>query len=215
MSYLNPQAIVSTEWLSRNINDPNLVVLDGTYHLPTANRNASEEFPQKHIEGAVFFDIDDIADANDSLPHMLPSDEVFSEKVGALGIDNEKRVVVYDVYGMQSAARTWWMFRFFGHENVAVLDGGLPKWIKEGNQISSSPVTPLTTTFVCNRQPQLVKNLNEIKEGLTYDDVLLTPAFSEVLPGRKYIRTIAGLNFEFSIHAAFILRHQNDGNLEM
>ena len=164
MSYLNPQAIVSTEWLSRNINDPNLVVLDGTYHLPTANRNASEEFPLKHIEGAVFFNIDDIADADNVLPHMLPSDKVFSEKVGALGINNEKRVVVYDVYGMQSAARTWWMFHFFGHENVAVLDGGLPKWIKEGNQISSSPVTPLTTTFVCNRQPQLVKNLNEIKE---------------------------------------------------
>ena len=164
MSYLNPQAIVSTEWLSRNINDPNLVVLDGTYHLPTANRNASEEFPLKHIEGAVFFNIDDIADADNVLPHMLPSDEVFSEKVGALGINNEKRVVVYDVYGMQSAARTWWMFHFFGHENVAVLDGGLPKWIKEGNQISSSPVTPLPTTFVCNRQPQLVKNLNEIKE---------------------------------------------------
>ena len=164
MSYLNPQAIVSTEWLARNINDPNLVVLDGTYHLPTANRNASEEFPLKHIEGAVFFNIDDIADADNVLPHMLPSDEVFSEKVGALGINNEKRVVVYDVYGMQSAARTWWMFHFFGHENVAVLDGGLPKWIKEGNQISSSPVTPLTTTFVCNRQPQLVKNLNEIKE---------------------------------------------------
>ena len=164
MSYVNPQAIVSTEWLSRNINDPNLVVLDGTYHLPTANRNACEEFPLKHIEGAVFFNIDDIADADNVLPHMLPSDKVFSEKVGALGINNEKRVVVYDVYGMQSAARTWWMFRFFGHENVAVLDGGLPKWIKEGNQISSSPVTPLTTTFLCNRQPQLVKNLNEIKE---------------------------------------------------
>ena len=123
MSYLNPQAIVSTEWLSRNINDPNLVVLDGTYHLPTANRNTSEEFPLKHIEGAVFFDIDDIADADNVLPHMLPSDEVFSEKVGALGINNEKRVVVYDVYGMQSAARTWWMFRFFGHVYLAVLDG--------------------------------------------------------------------------------------------
>ena len=79
MSYSNPQAIVSTEWLSRNINDPNLVVLDGTYHLPTANRNACEEFPLKHIEGAFFFDIDDIADADNGLPHMLPSDEVFSE----------------------------------------------------------------------------------------------------------------------------------------
>ena len=164
MSYLNPQAIVSTDWLSNNINDPNLVILDGTYHLPTANRNAAEEFLLKHIESAVFFDIDDIADVDNGLPHMLPSDKVFSDKVGALGINNEKRVVVYDVYGMQSAARTWWMFRFFGHENVSVLDGGLPKWIKEGNKISSSPVTPSPTTFVCNRQPRLVKSLNDIKE---------------------------------------------------
>lgn len=164
MSYLNPQAIVSTDWLSNNINNPNLVILDGTYHLPTANRNAAEEFLLKHIESAVFFDIDDIADVDNGLPHMLPSDKVFSDKVGALGINNEKRVVVYDVYGMQSAARTWWMFRFFGHENVSVLDGGLPKWIKEGNKISSSPVTPSPTTFVCNRQPRLVKSLNDIKE---------------------------------------------------
>ena len=164
MSYLNSQAIVSTDWLSNNINNPNLVILDGTYHLPTANRNAAEEFLLKHIESAVFFDIDDIADVDHGLPHMLPSDKVFSDKVGALGINNEKRVVVYDVYGMQSAARTWWMFRFFGHENVSVLDGGLPKWIKEGNKISSSPVTPSPTTFVCNRQPRLVKSLNDIKE---------------------------------------------------
>ncbi len=164
MSYLNPQAIVSTDWLSNNINNPNLVILDGTYHLPTANRNAAEEFLLKHIESAVFFDIDDIADVDNGLPHMLPSDKVFSDKVGALGINNEKRVVVYDVYGMQSAARTWWMFRFFGHENVSVLDGGLPKWINEGNKISSRPVTPSPTTFVCNRQPRLVKSLNDIKE---------------------------------------------------
>ena len=163
MSYSNPQAIVSTEWLSKNINDPDLVILDGTYHLPTANRNASQEFPSKHIKGAFFFDIDDIADADNTLPHMLPSDKVFSEKVGALGINNKKRVIVYDVYGMQSAARTWWMFRFFGHDNVAVLDGGLPKWIKDGHEISSSPVSPSSTTFECNRRPDLVKNLGDIK----------------------------------------------------
>ena len=163
MSYSNPQAIVSTEWLSKNINDPDLVILDGTYHLPTANRNASQEFPSKHIKGAFFFDIDDIADADNTLPHMLPSDKVFSEKVGALGINNKKRVIVYDVYGMQSAARTWWMFRFFGHDNVAVLDGGLPKWIKDGYEISSSPVSSSSTTFKCNRRPNLVKNLGDIK----------------------------------------------------
>ena len=163
MSYSNPQAIVSTEWLSKNINDPDLVILDGTYHLPTANRNASKEFPSKHIKGAFFFDIDDIADADNTLPHMLPSDKVFSEKVGALGINNKKRVIVYDVYGMQSAARTWWMFRFFGHDNVAVLDGGLPKWIKDGYEISSSPVSSSSTTFKCNRRPDLVKNLGDIK----------------------------------------------------
>ena len=164
MSHLNPQAIVSSEWLSKNIHNADVVVLDGTYHLPTANRNASHEFPSKHIKGAFFFDIDDIADMNNTLPHMLPSDKVFSEKVGALGINNKKQVIVYDVYGMQSAARTWWMFRFFGHDNVAVLDGGLPKWIKDGYEISSSPATPSSTTFECNRRNDLVKSLDDIKD---------------------------------------------------
>ena len=163
MSHLNPQAIVSSEWLSKNINNADVVVLDGTYHLPTANRNASQEFSSQHIKRAFFFDIDDIADADNTLPHMLPSDKVFSEKVGALGINNKKRVIVYDVYGVQSAARTWWMFRFFGHDNVAVLDGGLPKWIKDGHEISSSPVSSSSTTFECNRRPDLVRNLGDIK----------------------------------------------------
>ncbi|MDG1275313.1 MAG: rhodanese-like domain-containing protein [Alphaproteobacteria bacterium] len=163
MSYTNPQAIVTTEWLSSNLHNSDIIVLDGTYHLPTANRNAAKEFNSKHIEGAVFFDIDDICDPESKLSHMLPSDEIFSEKVSALGVDNTKRIIVYDVYGMQSAARTWWMFRFFGHDNVAVLDGGLPKWIKAGNKVSSSPVMASPSSFKCNRKPTLVKNLDGIK----------------------------------------------------
>ena len=178
MSYSNHQAIVSTEWLSKNINDPDLVILDGTYHLPTANRNASQEFSSKHIQGAFFFDIDDIADADNTLPHMLPSDKVFSEKVGALGINNKKRVIVYDVYGVQSAARTWWMFRFFGHDNVAVLDGGLPKWTKDGHEVSSSPVSYSSTTFECNRRPDLVRNLGDIKNIIKEDNEQIVDARS-------------------------------------
>jgi thiosulfate/3-mercaptopyruvate sulfurtransferase len=163
MSYSNPQAIVTTEWLAENLHHPDIIVLDGTYHLPIVNRNAAKEFDTKHIEGARFFDIDDICDPKSKLSHMLPSDEIFSEKVGALGIDNTKRIIVYDVYGMQSAARTWWMFRFFGHDNVAVLDGGLPKWTKAGNNVSSLPIMPSPSSFKCNRQPALVKSLEDIK----------------------------------------------------
>lgn len=162
MSYTNPQALVTTKWLAKNVNDPNTIVLDGTYHLPTAGRNAKTEFLSQHIEGAVFFDIDDICDKDSSLPHMLPSADLFSKKVGDLGIANGMHIVVYDVYGMQSAARTWWMFKVFGHDKVSILSGGLPKWIKEGNTASSVPSVLTPSTYICNKRGELVRNLENI-----------------------------------------------------
>ena len=129
MTYKNPNALMSTEKLSENIDDPNIVILDGTYHLPNVDRDASDEFNNGHIKGAKYFDIDKVCDPDSDLPHMLPSPNQFAEAAGSLGISNEKHVIVYDVYGMQSAARTWWMFRVFGHDNVSVLNGGLPKWL--------------------------------------------------------------------------------------
>ncbi len=127
------EGLVSTEWLAQHLGNPSVKVLDGTYHLPTARRDAGAEFLERHIPGAVRFDIDDICDPVDPLPHMIPSPERFAEKVAALGISNTDTVIVYDVYGLQSAARTWWMFRLFGHDAVAVLDGGLPAWVAAGH----------------------------------------------------------------------------------
>ena len=107
-------ALVTTAWLADHLDDPKVVVLDGTYHLPTAKRDADAEFPEAHIPGAQRFDIDKVCDPDDPLPHMVPSAETFAKAASALGIDGDTLVVAYDVYGLQSAARTWWMFRLFG-----------------------------------------------------------------------------------------------------
>ena len=147
MTYANPDALVSTDWLADHLTDPAVKVLDGTYHLPTAKRDADAEFLVSHIPGAVRFDIDDICDPDDPLPHMLPTPERFAEKVGALGVSNTDRVIVYDVYGMQSAARGWWMFRVFGHDNVAILNGGMAKWIAEGRPTEGGAGQLAPSTF--------------------------------------------------------------------
>ena len=110
-------------------------VLDGSWHLPAAARDPAAEFLEAHIPGAAFFDIDAICDPDSSLPHMLPSPELFANSVSALGVSNDSRVVVYDTVGLYSAARVWWMFRVFGHEQVSVLAGGLPRWRAEGRPV--------------------------------------------------------------------------------
>ena len=148
--------LVSAAWLAAHLDDPRVRVLDGTYHLPTAKRDGNAEFLERHIPGAARFDIDDVCDPDDPLPHMIPSAERFAEKVGALGIGNGDTVVVYDVYGLQSAARTWWMFRLFGHDRVAVLDGGLPAWTAAGGALAAGPTTPTPASFTARLRPELV-----------------------------------------------------------
>ena len=163
MSNENAQALVTTDWLAGKLDNPDVVVLDGTYHLPTAKRDAEAEFAAKHIPGAIRFNIDAICDPNDPLPHMMPTPELFAAKVSALGIGNEQRVVVYDVYGMQSAARTWWMFRVFGHDNVSVLDGGLPKWEAEERAITAETKLSAVTNFAAGFRPELVRGIDDIR----------------------------------------------------
>ncbi|MEQ8818062.1 MAG: 3-mercaptopyruvate sulfurtransferase [Thalassobaculum sp.] len=154
--------LVSTAWLAENLNDPAVKVLDGTYHLPTAKRDGNAEFLERHIPGAVRFDIDDVCDPDDPLPHMIPSAQRFAEKVGALGIGNDDIVVVYDVYGLQSAARTWWMFRLFGHDRVAVLDGGLPAWTAGGGTLESGPAKLGPAKFSAGFRPELVRRREDV-----------------------------------------------------
>lgn len=159
-------ALVTTDWLAENLDNTDIVVLDGTYHLPTAKRDAGAEFAGKHIPGAIRFDIDDICDPDDPLPHMMPTPALFAEKVSALGISNDHRVVVYDVYGLQSAARVWWMFRVFGHDNVAVLNGGLPKWEAEGRAVTAEVAARPATDFKAGFRPELVRGIDDIRNTI-------------------------------------------------
>jgi thiosulfate/3-mercaptopyruvate sulfurtransferase len=131
--------LVTTDWLASHLDAPDIVVLDASWHLPTERRNGHAEFLIEHIPGAQFFDIDAISDTDNPLPHMLPPAEKFSSTVRKMGIGDGKRIIVYDSVGLFSAARAWWMFRVFGHEDVAVLDGGLPKWKREGRPIEEGP----------------------------------------------------------------------------
>lgn len=150
--------LVTAAWLADRLNDPSVKVLDGTYHLPTAKRDGNAEFLERHIPGALRFDIDDVCDPDDPLPHMVPSPERFAEKVSALGISNADTVVAYDVYGLQSAARTWWMFRLFGHDRVAVLDGGLPAWTAAGGTLASGAAAPTPARFTARFRPELLRS---------------------------------------------------------
>ena len=138
MTYNSPDTLVSTGWLSERLSDPDVRIIDGSWHLPDSGRDGFAEFQLEHIPGAWFFDINLIADTECGLPHMAPSLDLFESKIGEMGIDSGMQVVVYDGAGLFSAARVWWLFRYMGHFAVAVLDGGLPKWRQEGREVSSS-----------------------------------------------------------------------------
>lgn len=166
MPYAKPDALVSTEWLHDHLDAPDVLAVDATYFLPTMKKKGRTEYEAKHIPGALFFDIDDIAAEGRDLPHMLPTPETFAAKMRALGIGNGNRVVVYDQHGLMSAARAWWMLRAFGHKDVAVLDGGLPKWVAEGRPVDDHPVPPREGHFTARLNPDLVRQLDQVRGNL-------------------------------------------------
>jgi len=155
--------LVSTEWLAANLGSPNVIVLDGSFFLPAQNRDAQAEYRQAHIPGALFFDIDAVADHNTDLPHMLPSPEDFAAAVGKLGIANDTLVVAYDSNFFMASARVWWTFRVFGHDRVAVLDGGLARWRQEGRPVDSETVKPQARSFTAGFRPELVRDLAQVQ----------------------------------------------------
>ncbi len=156
--------LVETEWLASRLDAPGLVILDGSMHLPTAKRDAKAEYLAAHIPGALFFDIDDISDETSSLPHMLPSAAKFASRVKAMGIGDGMKIVVYDSEGLYSAARVWWMFRVMGHDDVAVLNGGLKKWKAEGRALEDGKPTPRGPRhFTARFHADLVRNVDEVK----------------------------------------------------
>jgi thiosulfate/3-mercaptopyruvate sulfurtransferase len=156
--YAHPEALVSTAWLAEHLTAPDLRIVDGTWHMPGQGRDARAEYEARHIPGAVFFDIDEIADTDSPLPHMLPSPEKFSARVRKLGLGDGNRIVVYDSHGMMSAARVWWTFRVFGHNDVAVLDGGLPKWLAEGRPVDDTPPMPRERHFTAHLNNLMVRD---------------------------------------------------------
>jgi thiosulfate/3-mercaptopyruvate sulfurtransferase len=159
--------LVTTEWLAANLGRRNVRVVDGSWHMPHLKRDARAEFTGAHIPGAVFFDVDAIADSRTSLPHMLPRASEFARSVGALGIGDGDRVIVYDSRGVVSAARVWWTFRAFGHDAVAVLDGGLPRWRAEGRPLESGAPAPRPRRFTARLRRRLVRDLARIRGNLT------------------------------------------------
>lgn len=158
---------VSTEWLAANLGTPGLVVVDGSWHMPATGRDGRAEYEAAHIPGAVFFDLDGISAHDTDLPHMLPGAEAFAAAVGALGISEKSRIVVYDAAGLFSAPRVWWTFKAFGATDVAILDGGLPKWTSEGRPTEQGTVTPAPQTFSAQLDASIVADISRIERVLT------------------------------------------------
>lgn len=158
----DPKTLVSTSWLAAHMKDPDLRVIDASWYLPAANRDAKAEYQAAHIPGARFFDIDEITDSRSNLPHMAPPPEKFISRMRAMGIGDGHQVVVYDGAGLFSAARVWWTFRLMGKMDVAVLDGGLPKWQAEGREIEDMPPVLRDRHMTVSRQNHLVKDVTQV-----------------------------------------------------
>ena len=199
--------LVDSDWLGEHIGAPDVRIVDASYYLPHEGLDARQEFELHHLPGAVFFDIDEIADEKSDLPHMVPPSEKFSSKVRKLGLGDGVRIVVYDQRGLFSAPRVWWMFRYFGHRDVAVLDGGLPKWLAEGRPVEDGPARPSERHFTARvdnfahrDKRQLLANLKSGREQVL--DARSPGRFTgddpELWPDRRPGRIPGSLNLPFN-----------------
>lgn len=165
-TYAHPEDLVSTEWLAAHIDRFDVRVIDGSFTLPGVTPTAQEAYAKRHIPSAVFFDIDKISDHANPLPHMLPSDKDFAEAAGRLGLGDNHHIVVYDIAGFNSAPRVWFMLRAFGHRNVALLNGGLPKWLAENRPVTALVPRPRPATFTAKLDKAWVRNKEELLANL-------------------------------------------------
>ena len=166
----DPKTLVSTDWLAAHLKDPDLRVLDATAFLPGTGRDARAEYEAAHIPGARFFDIDDISDGRSDLPHMVPPVEKFMSRLRSMGVGDGHQVVVYDTHGLFSAARVWWLFRLMGHADVAVLDGGFPKWQAEGREIEDLPPVIRDRHMTVRRQNHMVRDVTQVSAATKLGD---------------------------------------------
>ena len=174
----NPSSrwLKSTEWLAGKLGDDKVVVVDGSYYLTTENRNAKEEYLKAHIPGAVFFDINAIADKETDLPHMLPGPDQFGAALSALGISEKDTIVVYDGKGLYSAPRVWWTLRIFGAKDVYILDGGMPAWKAEGRPTEAGEVKRAPRTFKAEMDTGAVAMVADVQMALNNEDVQVVDA---------------------------------------
>ena len=194
MTYARPEALVSTEWLAAHLNDPHVRIIDSSFKQPGVTPTARQDYDSGHIPGAVFFDIDDVAAPGTTLPHMVPAAERFARKMEERGIGDGDRVVVYDAVGLSSAGRAWWMLRLFGHTDVALLDGGLPKWKAEERRLSTSAPRPPARHFTARLDPSLLRDKEAVLANIASQREQVVDARSagrfegsaeETWPGRR------------------------------
>ena len=172
----DPKTLVSTDWLAQHLKDPDMRVLDASWYLPGSDRNPRAEYDAAHIPGARFFDIDDITDHRSNLPHMAPPPEKFISRLRAMGVGDGHQVVVYDSSGLFSAARVWWTFRLMGKVDVAVLDGGLPKWRAEGREIEDMPPVLRDRHMTVSRQNGWVKDVTQVAHAAKLGEAVIIDA---------------------------------------
>jgi thiosulfate/3-mercaptopyruvate sulfurtransferase len=208
MPYVHPEALVSTEWLAAHLDDPQVRVLDASYKQPGIAPTAREDYQRGHIPGAVFFDIDDVAEPGTSLPHMIPTPELFARKMQERGIGDGDFVVVYDTVGLSSAGRAWWMLRLYGHDNVALLDGGLPKWKADARPLDSAAPAIPPRRFTAHFRPELVRDKQAIRANITAAREQVVDARApgrfegtaeETWPGRRRGHIPGSLNLPFDL----------------
>ena len=197
---------LTTAELAAELGDPNLGVIDASWHLPNTGRIGEAEFRLKHIPGAVFFDIDLIADQDQGLPHMLPKPDALAKAMTALGLGDGMRFVVYDALGLYAAARVWWTLRAYGVDDVRILDGGLPRWIKEGRPLETGDAHPKPRPFTPRLEDHFVATLGEVRAALKSGSALVVDArpadrfrgdVPEPRPGVRSGRIPGSLNLPF------------------
>ncbi len=175
--------LVTTEWLVGHLAAPDIRIVDGSWYLPQMGRDPRQEYEEQHIPGAAFLDLDEISDRESPFPHMLPSPDAFSSHVGRLGLSCENHVVIYDGAGLFSAARFWWMFKAMGHENVSVLDGGLPKWLTEGHRTEIGTQAAVEQDFAAQPNSTISRDINDMRRNLETGD-------EQVVDARSYGRFV-------------------------
>ncbi len=172
----------TTAELAAELGNPDLGVIDGSWHLPNTGRLGAIEFPLGHIPGAVYFDIDIISDRDSGLPHMLPTPDHLAAEMTKLGLGDGMRFVVYDVLGLFAAARVWWTLRAYGAKDVRILDGGLTKWIVEGRKLENGPAHPAPRTFTPRLDESFLASLDEVRAALANKSAQVVDA----RPGERF-----------------------------